>query len=121
MRWLVTAAYANVVDQPQVYETTVEAETVEEAEAEARRICIEDNGGDPNDPDCTEFDLTDVFARPAAIEAPVTIVQIGDVTVDSADAFALVERGLLYLASTTHTFKAMPGREAEVARNLNAR
>lgn len=63
MKYLVTAAYADVVDEPQVYETTVEAESVEEAETIAQRQAIEDNGGTVGEDDET-FALTDIFARP---------------------------------------------------------
>lgn len=63
MRWLVTAAYA---DQSQVYETEIEADTVEEAEAAAQRQCLKDNGwGEGDEVTETEYPLIDVFARPA--------------------------------------------------------
>jgi hypothetical protein len=58
--WLITAAYADVVDLPQVYETTVEADTEEEAIKVAQDQCRDDNGWEPNDAD----PLCDVFARP---------------------------------------------------------
>lgn len=63
MKYLVSAAYADVVDAPQVYETSVEAESVEEAEQMAQRQAIEDNGGTVGEDDET-FALTDIFARP---------------------------------------------------------
>lgn len=63
MKYLVTAAYADVVDEAQVYETSVDAESVEEAEQLAQRQAIEDNGGTVGEDD-ESFALTDIFARP---------------------------------------------------------
>lgn len=65
MKYLVTAAYADVVtsEGPQVYETTVDANSTEEAITEAQRQCAVDNGHTEDDmPD--EPMLIDVFARP---------------------------------------------------------
>jgi hypothetical protein len=63
--YLVSAVYAEVIDQPQVYETEVEASSVEEAEQLAQLGCIVDNGGDPADGEDSPYRLTDIYARPA--------------------------------------------------------
>jgi hypothetical protein len=60
--FLVTAAYREVIDQPQVYETTVGADSPEEAEQVAQDQCRDDNGMEPDDPN----PLIDVYVRPLA-------------------------------------------------------
>lgn len=71
MKYLVTAAYKDVVDTPQVYETEVDADTAEDAEVVAQVACYRDNHGEPDarvTPD--DYMLTDVFARPVAQHTP---------------------------------------------------
>lgn len=68
MEYLVTASYAaHTVDDPQTYETVVEADSPEDAERAAQIQCWQDNHNDPDDvPEPDEYYLVDVFARPAA-------------------------------------------------------
>jgi hypothetical protein len=66
MKYLVTAAYKDVVDEPQAYETEVDATSPEQAEKHAQEDCYRDNHGltdEPVSPD--DYMLCDVFARPA--------------------------------------------------------
>lgn len=62
--YIVSAVYAEVIDEPQVYETEVDATSVEDAERLAREEAIAGNGGDPtNEDDQRTYALADVFAR----------------------------------------------------------
>ena len=68
MKYLVTAAYKDTVDEPQVYETVVDADSTEEAEVAAQETCYRDNHGLTDE--CVhpaDYMLTDLFARPAPI------------------------------------------------------
>lgn len=67
--YLVTAAYADVIGDPQVYETEVDADSVPEAERAAQETCYRDNHGLTDEPvSPSDYMLVDVFARPAPIE-----------------------------------------------------
>lgn len=90
--YLVTGAYAEVVDQPQVYETEVEADSVEEAERLARERCIADNGGDPADGENSPYALTDVFAR---LKVQIEDLHMG--VLDDIQVAAFVDQGLASL------------------------
>lgn len=63
--YIVTAAYADVIDEPQVYETEVEASSVEEAESAAQAQARKDNGHAGSD-DL----LTSVYARVKPLARP---------------------------------------------------
>lgn len=75
MRYIITAAYADdhLSDGPQVYETTVDADSVEEAEKAAQEQCIADNQWEDSEWECnygangqsrTPGPLVDIYARP---------------------------------------------------------
>lgn len=60
--YIVTAAYEDVVDTPQVYETEVAASDPGEAAELAQRQAVEDNGGTWPD-DLNSYKLADIYAR----------------------------------------------------------
>lgn len=69
-RYLITAAYAEGLgDNPQAYETDVDADSAPHAEQVAQEQCRRDNGhGDAMPGDGWYAPLVDVYARPAPVE-----------------------------------------------------
>lgn len=97
--WIVTAVYADVIDEPQVYDTTVEAETEEDAEQIARRAAVEDNGGTWPD-DKGSYELTDLYVRLApngnrdsiALDRIATLLSGTEWSADTAPTVAEIVR-----------------------------